>query len=77
MNKTFRSIPTSLRNAGVTLGSLVPMLAMAQTADPFTTAVATQTTNVETWGAALVVFCAVGVGFFVAIKYVKKIVRVA
>lgn len=51
--------------------------AMAQTTDPFTEAMAQMMTKVATYGGALVGLAAVGVGFFVAMKYVKKIPRAA
>lgn len=47
--------------------------AMAQAADPFTSAVTTITDKINTYGAALVGIAAVGVVFWVGIKYVKKI----
>jgi len=47
--------------------------AFAQAGDPFTTALADVTTKVGTYAGALVGLAAVGVGFMVAIKYVKKI----
>ncbi len=46
--------------------------AFAQT-DPFTTATTTITEKINTYGAALVGIAAVGVVFWVGIKYVKKI----
>ena len=51
--------------------------AMAQETDPFAAAIAALTTKVTTYGGSLVVLSAVGVGFFVAMKYVKKIPRAA
>lgn len=51
--------------------------AMAQATDPFDGAVSTLTSKVTNYGAALVTLSAVGVAFFVAIKYVKKIPRAA
>lgn len=47
--------------------------AFAQAADPFTDAVTTITDKINTYGAALVGIAAVGVVFWVGIKYVKKI----
>jgi len=47
--------------------------AMAQEATPFNTAMSAATSNVSTYGAALVGLAAAGVGFGIAIKYVKKI----
>jgi uncharacterized protein YraI len=43
----------------------------------FTAAVTSTTTDIGTYGAALVGVAAVGVGFMIAIKYVKKISRAA
>lgn len=50
-----------------------PVLAFAQASDPFATAVSDLTTKITTWGAALAGLAAVGVGFMVAVKYIKKI----
>lgn len=47
--------------------------AMAQETDPFMVAVTTVTGKIETYGAALVGLAAVGVVFWLAIKYVKRI----
>lgn len=47
--------------------------AFAQANDPFTTATTTITEKINTYGAALVGIAAVGVVFWVGIKYVKKI----
>lgn len=47
--------------------------AFAQAADPFTAATTTITEKINTYGAALVGIAAVGVVFWVGIKYVKKI----
>ena len=47
--------------------------AFAQAADPFTAAATTITDKINTYGAALVGIAAVGVVFWVGIKYVKKI----
>jgi hypothetical protein len=52
---------------------LLTGIAMATPADPFDAAVATATTKVQGYGAALVGLAAVGVVFMIAIKYVKKI----
>ena len=58
----------------VAVASFVPLLASAQQAgDPFSAAVTTATTNVTTYGAALVGLSAIGVGFMIGMKYVKKI----
>ncbi len=59
------------------LAASCSVAAMAQTTDPFDAAIATLTTKVTTYGGALVGLAAVGVGFFVAMKYVKKIPRAA
>lgn len=52
---------------------LVPALSHAAAAEAFTTAITTTTADVGTYGAALVGVGAVGVGFMIAIKYIKKI----
>ncbi|MDN4590217.1 hypothetical protein DBA29_17125 [Xenophilus aerolatus] len=51
------------------------LASFAQSTDPFDSAVGSITTKVAAYGAALVVLAASAVGFFVAIKYVKKIPR--
>ena len=51
-----------------------PVLAMAQTADPFTDALADATAAVGTYAAGLVGLAAVAVVFMIAAKYVKKLV---
>jgi hypothetical protein len=67
-----------VRNAMVLAATVVATgAAMAQATDPFDAAITAQTANVNEYGAALVVLAAVSVGFFIAIKYVKKIVRAA
>lgn len=50
-------------------------LAMAQGADPFSTALTDATTKVGTYAAALVGLSAVSVVFMIAMKYVKRIPR--
>lgn len=77
MKKMFRSIPTAYRNAGIALVTSLPVLAMAQTTDPFDAAVTSATTKIEAYGGALVGLAAVAVIFFIAIKYVKKISKAA
>lgn len=47
--------------------------AFAQATDPFQSAADTITEKINTYGAALVGIAAVGVVFWVGIKYVKKI----
>lgn len=52
---------------------LVAGSAMAAASAEFTTAVTTVTADVATYGGALVGVAAVGVGFMIAIKYIRKI----
>lgn len=59
----------------VVLGSV--LAAGSAMADPFDTAVADITTKVTSYGGALVALSAVAVGFFIAIKFVKKIPHAA
>lgn len=47
--------------------------ALAAPSEAFTTAVSTVTTDVAAYGAALLGVGAVGVGFMVGLKYLKKI----
>jgi len=69
----------NLSFARVATGAAVLLASAAARADtdPFTTAVADVSTKVGTYGASLVGVAAVGVGFAVGIKYVKKIARAA
>ena len=67
MNKRF------LGGVAAVSSLLAPVLSHAAAAEAFTTAVTTTTTDVGTYGAALVGVGAVGVGFMIAIKYIKKI----
>lgn len=60
------------RSLAVIATASLPALSFAQ-ADPFMTAVADMQAKVTTYGGALVGLAAVGVVFWVAIKYVKKI----
>jgi len=61
----------------VAIGAFVPMLASAQTADPFDTALSNATTKVTAYAGALVGLAAVAVVFMIAIKYVKRIPKAA
>ncbi|WP_288254884.1 hypothetical protein [uncultured Hydrogenophaga sp.] len=62
--------------AGVLVGTaLVAVPTFAQETDPFDTALATATTKVGAYAAALVGLGAVAVVFMIALKYVKKIPR--
>lgn len=63
------------RVAVVTMGLLASATALA--ADPVADAATDATTKVGTYGALLVGVAAVGVGFSIGIKYVKKIARAA
>ena len=68
----------ALRNIAAAVGGLgLSVGAMAQSADPFATAVADATVKIGTYGAALVGVSAVGVIFMIAMKYVKRIPRAA
>lgn len=63
-----------IRNWGAaTVAMLGANLAMAQSTDPFDTALSSITDKVETYGGALVGLAAVGVVFMIGIKYVKKL----
>lgn len=53
--------------------TLLTAAAAARADDAFTTAMTTITANVTSYATALVGLSAVGVGFMVAVKYVKKI----
>lgn len=69
----FKKIAAGYRNLGIALATSLPVLAFAQSTDPFDTAMTTVTGKVEDYAAALVGLAAVGVVFMIAIKYVKKI----
>lgn len=76
MIKRFSSF-VSAKSAAVGAALVLPAMAFAQAADPFTSAADDIKAKVATYGAELVVVAAVGVVFMVAIKYVKKIARAA
>ncbi len=61
--------------AGAVLLSPLAVIAQDDPSDPFMDAIASATTNLGTYGAALVGLAAVAVVFMIAIKYVKKIPR--
>ena len=46
-------------------------------ADPFADAITAASASIATYGAALVTIAFIGVGFMIAMKYVKKISRAA
>jgi hypothetical protein len=68
-----QKLQTRYRNACIGVACFAPVLAMATPTDPFDGAITTLTTRVTSYGGALVGLAVVGVGFMVAIKYVKKI----
>ena len=73
-------IKQSLLNAkqkGMALALTLPAVAMAQTTDPFDTALTEITGKVTSYGGALVGLAAVAVAFYVGIKFVKKIPKAA
>lgn len=74
--KTF-TLSHPLRNLGIVLATSAPVLAMAQSVDPFNTAITEATTKVGAYAAALVGLSAVAVIFMIAMKYVKRIPRAA
>lgn len=57
----------------VIAASFIPVAVFAQTVDPFTAAIESATSNVNTYAAALVGLSAVSVVFMIGMKYVKKI----
>lgn len=73
----FQNLATRGRNLSIAV--FVPLMAaapaFAQSTDPFDTALATATTKVGSYAAALVGLSAVAVVFMIAIKYVKRIPR--
>lgn len=67
---------SSLKHAALSAALFAPFAVFAQ-GDPVTAAVTDATTKVTTYATALVGIAAVGVGFMIGIKYIKKIVRAA
>lgn len=70
-------IRNNLRNIVVGTASALGSVAAFAQGDPFTTAMTEVTGKVQGYGAALVGLAAVGVAFYVAIKFVKKIPKAA
>lgn len=69
----FQRLKDQYLKAGIAAASLVPAFAFAQASDPFDTALATATTKVGGYAAALVGLAAASVVFMIGVKYVKKI----
>lgn len=69
MNKRFLSGLSAI--GALSLGAITN--AHAQAAPAFTEAITKTSTDVATYGAALVGVAAVGVGFMIGVKYIKKI----
>lgn len=69
--KAVRYVDTKALAVGVALAA--PMLASAQSTDPFDAVITNVTTKVTAYGGALVGVAAVGVVFMIGIKYIKKI----
>lgn len=61
------------RELALVVGTSLPALAFAQ-GDPFATAAADVQEKITEYGGTLVAVAAVAIAFFVAIKYLKKIV---
>lgn len=61
------------RNAGIAFATSLPVLALAQEADPFVAAMTNAGDKVEEYAGALVGLAAVAVVFMIGVKYVKKI----
>lgn len=68
-----RGVGSVKKAAAVVVAGAGSAVAFAQAADPFSTVLTEVTGKVSTYAAALVGLAAVGVGFMVAVKYVKKI----
>lgn len=77
MKKRFNAIKElaarGYREAGIALVVAVPALGMAQTTDPFDTALDEAKTKIEAYAGALIGVAAVAVVFMIGVKYVKKI----
>lgn len=75
-NAVKEAVSRGYLRVGAVVGSAVLALpAMAQTADPFDTAIAEATTKITAYASALVPLSAIAVLFIIAIKYIKKIPR--
>lgn len=70
-------IRNNLRKISVGTATALVSVAVFAQGDPFTTAMTEVTGKVQGYGAALVGLAAVGVAFYVAIKFVKKIPKAA
>lgn len=70
-------IRNNLHKISVGAAAYVGVVAAFAQGDPFTSAVTDITSKVQGYGAALVGLAAVGVAFYVAIKFVKKIPKAA
>lgn len=68
-----QAISRGYLRAGALVGSALVAVPAFATTDPFDTAMATSTTKVGGYAAALVGLAAVSVAFLIAVKYVKKI----
>lgn len=75
MNReTVREAALALRNKAMVGAMLaVPVAVNAQSVDPFQTVVDDLTSKVNGYGLGLAIFAGIGVGFGVAVKYIKKI----
>lgn len=71
-----RDMGSKVRDMGyktaAALTCALPVAVFAQTTDPGIEAIEAIGTKVSTFGAALVLLSTIGVGFAVAVKYVKK-----
>ena len=70
-----QAISNKSRELAVAVLVALPVLAQAQTADPFTAAMTDATAKVGLYSVALVGLSAVSVIFMIAMKYVKRIPR--
>ena len=71
LNRNRKSLQLLAAVSALALGSIGQ--AHAAAAEAFTTAVTSVSGDVATYGAALVGVAAIGVGFMVGMKYIKKI----
>ncbi len=70
-----QAIRNRSRELAIAVVTAAPVLAFAQSADPFDAALSDVTGKVAGYAGALVGLAAVAVAFMVAVKYVKKIPR--
>jgi len=75
MHKFKQVLSNGYLRAGVAVTTFLPVVASAQSSDPFEQAMETAGQRVASYAGALVGLAAIAVVFMIAVKYVKKIPR--